>query len=315
MSKLLKTTGGLLLTMVLLLSMSVNAFAAKTTVDWNQKGSISITPKDAEDGHTVIKGTSFTLYKAAEVTNDGTALRYTLAQEFAGSGADLSDVNADGLAKTLADFAEQEGLAGSIEKADENGTVTFADLSLGLYLLVQTGTVNGAYAAEAFLVSIPMTSADGEAWLYDVEASPKAETYELIDVTVKKVWNDGGDIASRPSSVTIQLYDGAALMDTVTLNGDNRWTYTWTGLKKSDGYSVAEAEVSGYAAAYSRNGSIFTVTNSPKLVMTGQLNWPIPLLAGCGLVLFAVGWGLVFLRLRPRNGGQDCHKSRIISPN
>lgn len=285
-----------MLTMVLLLSMSVNAFAAETTVDWDRKGSISITPKDAGDGHTVIRGTSFTLYKAAEVTNEGTSLHYTLTKEFEESGADLSDLNADDLAKSLADFAEQAGLSGNTEKADENGTVTFTDLSLGLYLLVQTGTVNGAYAAEAFLVSVPMTGMDGEAWLYDVDASPKAETYELIDVTVKKVWNDGNDTSSRPSSITVQLYDGSVLVDTVTLNSDNGWTHTWTELKKSDGYSITETEVSGYAAAYSQSGCIFTITNTPKLVQTGQLNWPVPLLAGCGLALFAVGWGLVFLK-------------------
>lgn len=296
MSKLLKTIGGLLLTMVLLLSVSVNAFAAETTIDRDRKGSISITPKDAGDGHTVIMGTSFTLYKAAEVTNDGTSLRYTLTKEFEESGADLSDFTADDLAKALADFAGQEGLSGNTKKADENGTVTFTDLSLGLYLLVQSASVDGTYAAEAFLVSVPMTGTDGEAWLYDVDASPKAETYECIDVTVKKVWNDGSDTSSRPSSITVQLYDGSVLVDTVTLNSDNGWTHTWTALKKSDGYSVAEEQVSGYAAAYSQSGGTFTITNTPKLVQTGQLNWPVPLLAGCGLALFAVGWGLVFLK-------------------
>lgn len=37
-------------------------------------------------------------------------------------------------------------------------------------------------------------------------------------------------------------------------------------------------------------------SNPPKLPQTGQLNWPIPILAGAGILLFLVGWDLVFLR-------------------
>lgn len=33
-----------------------------------------------------------------------------------------------------------------------------------------------------------------------------------------------------------------------------------------------------------------------KLPQTGQLNWPVPVLAICGLLLFAFGWGITFTR-------------------
>ena len=32
------------------------------------------------------------------------------------------------------------------------------------------------------------------------------------------------------------------------------------------------------------------LTNTPTLINTGQLNWPIPLLALMGLILAALGW-------------------------
>lgn len=32
----------------------------------------------------------------------------------------------------------------------------------------------------------------------------------------------------------------------------------------------------------------------PPLIQTGQLNWPVPVLAGSGMVLFMLGWMLVF---------------------
>lgn len=38
--------------------------------------------------------------------------------------------------------------------------------------------------------------------------------------------------------------------------------------------------------------------NKPKLPQTGQLNWPVPLMAASGLTLFVTGWFLVFRKKR-----------------
>ena len=38
-----------------------------------------------------------------------------------------------------------------------------------------------------------------------------------------------------------------------------------------------------------------------KLPQTGQLNWPVPVLAAAGLVLFAIGWGIRFRRKRDQD--------------
>lgn len=46
-------------------------------------------------------------------------------------------------------------------------------------------------------------------------------------------------------------------------------------------------------------------TNKPsdsKLPQTGQLNWPVPVLAAAGLVLFAIGWAL---RFRKKKGNYE----------
>ena len=56
-------------------------------------------------------------------------------------------------------------------------------------------------------------------------------------------------------------------------------------------YSVKEINIpKGYTATYQQNGFTFTVTNTSTLIQTGQLKWPIPVLAGAGLLLFAGGW-------------------------
>ena len=38
----------------------------------------------------------------------------------------------------------------------------------------------------------------------------------------------------------------------------------------------------------------------PPLIQTGQLNWPVPVLALTGILLFSLGWSLVFLRDKRR---------------
>ncbi|MGN1410000.1 MAG: Cna B-type domain-containing protein [Eubacteriales bacterium] len=39
----------------------------------------------------------------------------------------------------------------------------------------------------------------------------------------------------------------------------------------------------------------------PGLIQTGQLNWPVPVLAGCGLLLFMLGWILTFMKRKDKN--------------
>lgn len=290
MSKLYKTMGGFLLTVALLLSMSVTAFAY-TDIDTSKTGSLTVSPTN---GQSI--GTELTIYRVADVVVDNADQKYVLTEDFQASGADLTNLNnAEALAKSLSSYVTAQKLSGTTKTVGADGSVKFDSLKLGLYLVIQKVVQPGETKVNPFLVSVPNLNANEE-WIYDVDASPKAETFELIDITVKKVWNDGDDTASRPSSITVNLYKDSTLIDTVTLSSTNSWTYTWTGLEKSDGYSLSEVESKDYAATYSQSGYTFTITNTPKLVQTGQLNWPIPLLAGCGLLLFAVGWGLVFLK-------------------
>lgn len=290
MSKVFRKMGGFLLTLVLLLSMSVTAFAY-TDIDTSKTGSLTVSPTN---GKSI--GTELTLYRVADVVVDNADQKYVLTKDFAASGADLTALDdAEALAKTLSAYVTEKNLSGTTKAVGEDGSVKFDSLKLGLYLVIQKVVQPGGSIINPFLVSVPRQGDDGQ-WVYDVNANPKPETYELIDVTVKKVWNDGNDTSKRPSSISVKLYRNSTLIDTVTLSSANSWTYTWTDLEKSDSYSVSEVSVTDYATTYSQSGYTFTITNTPKLVQTGQLNWPIPVLAGCGLALFALGWWMVFLK-------------------
>ena len=94
---------------------------------------------------------------------------------------------------------------------------------------------------------------------------------EKISVTVTKAWNDANNQdGKRPQEVTVSLrangYDLTATGTTVTLNADNNWTHTWTGLYKNYHgsaitYSVVEDPVTDYTAEYttSKNGDNFVI--------------------------------------------------------
>lgn len=109
-----------------------------------------------------------------------------------------------------------------------------------------------------------------------------------VDLTVKKVWSDNGK--NRPTSVTVALYDGETKVDTVTLNSTNNWTNTWKSLDGMGDWSVKEVNIpTGYKATYKTKDGVTTITNTRSLIQTGQLNWPIAVLAGAGIVCIVIG--------------------------
>ena len=80
-------------------------------------------------------------------------------------------------------------------------------------------------------------------------------------VSVRKVWrlDDGGTAAD---SVTVHLLRGGTVADTVVLDADNSWTYTWTRLDDRYVWTVEEADVpDGFTAAVTRSGWTFTIIN------------------------------------------------------
>lgn len=62
----------------------------------------------------------------------------------------------------------------NMEKTDENGKTVADELELGLYLLVETAVPEQVTVTTApFFVSVPMTSVDGNSWVYDITVYPK----------------------------------------------------------------------------------------------------------------------------------------------
>lgn len=129
---------------------------------------------------------------------------------------------------------------------------------------------------------------------------PTPPTYPL-NITVYKVWSsdDGKD---RPDSVTVTLYNGDVPYETVRLGAWNNWTYTWKDLSAYGNWQVIESNIpKGYVPSYSVSGNVVTITNTRSLIQTGQLNWPIWVLGGAGLVLVSLGGAILVKKKRENN--------------
>ena len=112
--------------------------------------------------------------------------------------------------------------------------------------------------------------------------TPK-EADEIVDIHVKKVWNDNNDTAKmRPGSIDVQLTQDGDVVATAVLDDDTNWQADFTGLDKfaDDGvteyeYKVNEIDVAGYkseiASTTSADGKTksFVITNA--LIDIGNL--------------------------------------------
>lgn len=271
-----------LLTAWILLMMPMAASAEE--FDKDLVGSISVTLMDP-DGKTPIAGAELSLYYVATVKhNSSNRLSYTFTGPFTNCGAALDD---PALATKLDIFVNDHAVPTAKLVTDEDGNVTFTNLPLGLYFVKQTGAVAGYAPCTPFLVTVP--NYDDEGYVYDVNASPKTDVAKLTDIIIQKIWNTDASV-STADSVTVQLLKDGAVVATAVLKAQNEWKTVYPNMPESDAYSILEVNIpEGFTATYSQRGYVFTVTNSPALIQTGQLVWPIPVLALAGLCLITIG--------------------------
>ncbi len=283
----------IILTIWILFMLPMTVFAQ--SFDADRQGSISVTLIDQNE-ETPISGAELSLYYVATVSlNHKNNLSYTFTDAFRNCGCTLDDSS---LPVKLDAFVEDHSVSTEKLVTDDHGKAAFTNLPLGLYFVKQTNTVAGYAPCTSFLVAVPNHNADG--YVYDVNASPKTDVAKLTDITIKKVWNTDA-YAKVPDDVTVQLLKDGTLLETAILRAENNWQVTYTDMPESDAYSIVEVDVpKGFTATYSKSGYVFTVTNSASLAQTGQLMWPIPVLAMAGLCLITVGT-IVLRKTRNRN--------------
>ena len=224
MKHLCKALAMLLLTVLVGLS-GLTAYAHDVP-DESKKGSITV---DFEYDNKAVTGGRLALYRIAKVRQTDGNYGFENLSEFSGFHKDMSDLTSAELARCLADFVDSHNILPVDTRDNRTGSVTFPELSHGLYLVVQVEAASGYEAVQPFLVTVPMLE-DGH-YVYDVNA------------------------------------------------------YGKTALKKT------KTDSTGSTPAGST--PIGTVPAGPLpaggLPQTGQLNWPIPVLALTGCVLILIG--------------------------
>ena len=272
----------LCMTVFLILSCSLTVFAQG--FESGKTGSVFVTLTKQSDKAPIV-GAELSMYHiATPYTDENGNLDYIYTDIFDGIGMELDDPL---LTSSLDAYVVKNQISPIIMTTNENGTATCDNLVLGLYFIRQTGAAKGIAPCVPFIVAVPCISDNG--YVYEVKSTPKTAPSKHTDITIQKVWNT--DTATKVAdSVTVQLLQNGNVLKTATLNAQNNWKITYTGMPESDAYSIREVNVPvGFTATYSQTGYVFTVTNSSNLIQTGQLVWPIPVLAVSGMLLIAVG--------------------------
>ena len=284
----------LFMTVVLLFSCAMTGFANE--FDPERIGSISVTLVQQQE-KTPIAGAELRLYHVATVgINSVGQLNYRYTKPFAETGVPIDDPD---LARKLDTYLSDLPAPETTLVTDQAGSAVWTQLPLGLYFIRQGNTVEGFAPCTPFFVTLPTKGAEG--YVYDVNASPKTEVAKLTEITIKKVWNTNASTKAT-DSVTVQLLRDGNVVATAILNEENGWQVRYTDMPESDAYSIQEINVpKGFTATYQKTGYVFTVTNTSTLAQTGQLIWPIPVLAVSGMLLIALG--VVLLQKKRKTNG------------
>lgn len=195
---------------------------------------------------------------------------------------------------------------GKVERSQElnaaNGwAYTFDRLLEGHTWTVEEAEVPAGYTVSYNTVGTLTTITNTKKTPPKPDPDPDPDPSYPLDVVVRKVWSSD-DMKDRPDSVTVTLYNGDVPYETVRLGAWNNWTYTWKDLSAYGNWQVIESNIpKGYVPSYSVSGNVVTITNTRSLIQTGQLNWPIWILGGAGLVLVSLGGAILVKKKRENN--------------
>lgn len=242
------------------------------------------------------------IYRLAEAFSDGS---FQLIEPFASYQLNIHGITAqeqwNQVAQTVYGYIVADRIAPDHEMmTDKNGAVCFSDLDTGLYFVREVIAENndGTYIFNQFMVYVPTPQPDGT-YLYTVEAKPKCIGFVPKDqYSVTKLWQDEGNQNYRPKEVEIEIYKDGVLYETVILNADNNWTYTWyvSGEDHSQWTVVERTVPDDYKVTIQQNGSHFSVINTrqsiPDIPQTGDsfelLLWTL-LMGFSGIILVILG--------------------------
>ena len=233
----------------------------------------------------MVSGAEISIVKIAKAIDKNNNLAFEYVDEINDCSLlvdEIKDVSSE-----LLECVDKSNLKYDKKITDKNGMVKFNNLELGLYLIKQTNKLEGYSSFLPFLIMIPEFIDDE--WNYDIEATPKTDIIKLMDIIVRKEWNISSN-KMIPEEIEVQLIRGNQVIDTIKLNKDNGWKYTWRELEASDEYRVLEVNVpDGYTASYRNEDGVFIIVNTDTLIKTSSNTWLIQGLALLGIIIITIG--------------------------
>ncbi|MCD8119175.1 MAG: hypothetical protein LUE29_06820 [Lachnospiraceae bacterium] len=255
-------------------------------IDPDLTGSIAVTMHES-DG-TAVGGGRLALYPVATLEADQEAgeYNYVYTQSFEGLDAAYLDGTAYvSMAAAAAQVVAEQNPAPLREaQIGADGTAEFTELSIGLYLIVQTEAAAGYEKANAFLVTIPMESDSG--YIYDVDASPKVEV-AAVETETPGETETPTEPETTPEEETTP--EGETPTEPVT---------TPEGETPTEPVTTPEGETSTEPVTTPEDET----TVPTRLPQTGAVLWPLSLCGMLGLILAAAGYYMVRSDKRKNNG-------------
>ena len=267
-SRILARLGALALCLAMCMSLAVTASASSTradtpSIDRGRKCSLTLTYGPERNR---LEGATFKIYKVADIAND---FYLELSGDFARANIVINGLDARGwsrAAETLAAYVDYREIQPT--KTGETtaaGQVTFAGLPMGLYLIVADSIERDDVVYESVPCMYAVPYLEGNAWNYDPSAVMKYTTHlkDLTSIRVIKGWNDAGFEDERPDAVHVALTQDGEIVDTVELNRENNWRYTWDHLDGASVYRAFETDdpSANYTVTVSRTGNTFSIVN------------------------------------------------------
>ena len=269
MKSIRKRLAAVLAALTLLVWYAAPAFALEV-VDLSRTGSIKVSLYDSETSKAVGGGT-LTLYRVAKVQKDNANLSFVYTNGFEDCGVELGDLSEGELAGRLAEKIAATAESTTVEISDL-GVAEFGDLEVGLYLVVQTTAAENYNVINPFLVSVPIQ--ENGSYVYDVDALPKVGT-------AAKKTPEPPDTPDTPDTSDTPDKPDEENPNTPAAPGPDNPDGWVLGANGEKIYLNPEAP-----SPDNPNGHVMGAHGLPQ---TGQLNWPIPVLAVTGVVLVAAG--------------------------
>ncbi len=228
----------------MIITMQITVLA--DTVDPEKKCDLSVCYSNDDESFS---GEIVNIYRVASTSED---TDMELTEEFVSYPVRVNGVTSQAEWKDVASVLSAYISRDKIEPyrsvvTDEYGIAVFSGLETGLYLIGEVTAANddGSFVFDSFMLHLPVLS-DGE-YNYDTKINPKGVRFvpsnEQIEYKVLKLWRDSDGVEGRPVSVTVEILKNGNVEDTVTLSGENNWTYSWTAADDGSVWAVVETDV------------------------------------------------------------------------